>query len=194
MYSQSLLSPNLNTPTSFNNSSWQSFQTDSSWNYEALWFASDLLMMWHLELNLTCQLRSDQRGHYFPSRTLYFYELNPRCPFLATPTLPTVLQGSFIVNSSSLFTWITMSTILQVFFLILKQDLTFLPIKFSSVVSNYIFIPSSYSQWMLPSPKLMDSYPGLKTLALYSEMPNLPFYLVADWPCQLRKLLLILCG
>lgn len=66
-------------------------------------------------------------------------------PFLATPSLLSVtgfIHSEPVVSSSPFFTQITISTLSQLFFFFctLMQDFTFLPIKFSFAVSDYIFI------------------------------------------------------
>lgn len=79
--------------------------------------------------------------------------------FLSNPTpIPKVtlsIPSELTVNSSPLFTWITISAILQLFcfvFSTLMQDFTFLLIKFSFGVSDGIFIPSSLSPWKFTAP------------------------------------------
>ena len=132
-----------------------------------LWFASVPLTTWHLELNRTHPLRSGQREHYFPEENSILLGMKPKMllPFLATPSL-LIATGSIhsepVVSSSPFFTQILFppfcNCFLFFFFCTLMQDFTFPPIKFSFSVSDYIFIPRSFSQWKLPSPKLMGCW------------------------------------
>lgn len=183
MYSPNLLLFSLNIPKSFSHSSWQ--------------FPNRLFMK--PSGSLACQCPLDNmalgtesnpsagtwpKGALLPWMELYISrnETQDGVTFLSNPTpIPNVT--GFIPCELSTQVYFSHGFLSLPFyncfaFLTLMQNFTFLPIKFSFAVSDYIFYLKLPQSVEIPSPKPMDPYTDLKTSV---SIKKSPFTLLLLW-------------